>query len=236
LNGFRVNVPGLTVFLAILAAATLYQVFYYSISKGRISLTGTVVAAYPAITVALSLLFLDERLSTLQYFGIASIIGGGVVVAIPEGNTGEKAPAGDAGWLLWGLAGASTIGVGDFLIKISVNSIGAHSNAFFLALIFNLLSAANYLVDRRNRRAPAIFSKRFAPTLSGICLHLIGAVLFWSAMDLEKISLVGPVSSIYPAIVAVLAVKFLKESISVKHGAGIGITVLGLILVGVGGV
>ena len=55
-------------------------------------------------------------------------------------------------------------------------------------------------------------------------------------MGLEKISLVGPVSSIYPAIVAVLAVKFLKESISAKHGVGIGITILGLILVGVGGI
>jgi uncharacterized membrane protein len=236
LNDSEVNVPGFEVFLTMLAAATLYQFFFYSISKGRISLTGTVVAAYPVFTVVLSLLFLDERLGPLQYVGIASIIGGGVVVAVPEDGTRKKGSSHDAGWLLWGFAGAFTIGVGDFLIKTTVNAIGAHNNAFFLALIFNFLSAVNYLVDRRNRKAPAIFSKRFAPTLSGICLHLIGAILFWSAMGLEKISLVGPVSSIYPAIVAVLAVKFLKERISAKHGTGIGITILGLILVGVGGI
>jgi uncharacterized membrane protein len=116
-----------------------------------------------------------------------------------------------------------------------VNSIGAHSNTFFLALVFNFLSAVNYLVDRRNRKVPAIFSNRFTHTLTGICLHLIGAILFWSAMGLGKISLVGPVSSIYPAIVAILAVKLLKESISPKHGIGIGVTVIGLILVGFGG-
>jgi uncharacterized membrane protein len=236
LNGFEVNVPGPAVILTMLAGAFLYQFFYYSISKGRISLTGTVVAAYPVFTVALSLLFLGERLGPIQYVGIASIIGGGVVVAVPEGGVRENVPPHDAGWLFWGFAGAFTIGVGDFLIKTSIDAIGTHNNAFYLALIFNVLSAANYLVDRRNRKPPAIFSRRFTPTLWGICLHLIGAILFWSAMEMEKISLVGPVSSIYPAIVAILAVKFLKERISTKHGVGIGITVLGLILVGVGGI
>jgi uncharacterized membrane protein len=134
------------------------------------------------------------------------------------------------------LAGALTIGVGYFLIKTSIDAIGTRSNAFFLGSIFNVLSAANYLVDRRSRKPPPIFSKRFTPTLSGICLHLIGAILFWSAMGMQKISLVGPVSSIYPAIVAILAARFLKERISAKHGVDIGITILGLILAGVGGI
>jgi uncharacterized membrane protein len=116
-----------------------------------------------------------------------------------------------------------------------VNAIGPHRNTFFLALIFNVLSALNYLVDRRGRNAPPIFTKRFLPTLVGICLHLIGALLFFSAIGRGKISLVSPVTSIYPAIFAVLAVKFLRERISLKHGFGIGLTVLGLIIVGAGG-
>ena len=101
--------------------------------------------------------------------------------------------------------------------------------------MLNGLSALNYLVDGKNRKAPALFTRKFRPTFIGICIHLIGAFIFMFSLDRGKISLIGPVSSIYPALMAVLAVKFLGERISLKHGIGIGVTMLGLILIGISG-
>ena len=62
----------------------------------------------------------------------------------------------------------------------------------------------------------------------------IGTLLFILAFDYGKVSLIAPVSSIYPAIIALLAVRFLGEKITIKQGTGIGVIVSGLVLIGLG--
>jgi uncharacterized membrane protein len=132
----------------------------------------------------------------------------------------------------WGLLGAFTLGTGDFLTKVSVQRIGSYSHIFFQAVALNLFSGFNYLVDRAHRSVPPLATRRFLPTLFGILLHLVGALLFLLAFGYGPASLVGPVSSVYPALLALLAVRFLGETVSWKQAAGIGLIVMGLVLVG----
>jgi drug/metabolite transporter (DMT)-like permease len=250
LGGFRINTPPLRIVVVILSACFLYQFFYYSISRGQISLTSTIVAGYPVFTIALSHIFLHERLEPGQYLGVALILAGGATVALPRragggvaqppgsvaGSRGRVVPkAHEYSWVLWGLGGAFTLGTGDFLTKVSVESIGSYSHIFFEALILNLFSGFNYLVDRGNRALPPLGSRRFLPTLFGILMHLLGALLFLLAFGYGPASLVGPVSSVYPAFLALLAVRFLGDVITWKQGLGIGLIVGGLILTGWGG-
>jgi len=243
LGGFRINLPPLGIWVVILSACFLYQFFYYSISRGQISLTSTVVAGYPVFTIALGHIFLRERLEAWQYLGVALILAGGVTIALPRRNRRlrqEPPRETDPGargrsWILWGLVGAFTLGTGDFLTKVSVDAIGSYSHVFFEALVLNLFSGLNYLVDRRNRALPALGSRRFLPSLFGILMHLAGALLFLLAFGHGPASLVGPVSSIYPAFLVLLAVRFLHEVITWRQGLGIGLTVAGLVLVGLGG-
>ena len=256
LGGFRINLPPLGIWIVILSACFLYQFFYYSISRGQISLTSTVVAGYPVFTIALGHTFLHERLEAWQYLGVALILAGGVTITLPrrnqrlrqersgaldpgaEAHRGQPAAAAGAGgraWILWGLVGAFTLGTGDFLTKVSVDAIGSYSHVFFEALVLNLFSGLNYLVDRRNRALPALGSRRFLPSFFGILMHLVGALLFLLAFGHGPASLVGPVSSIYPAFLVLLAVRFLHEVITWRQGLGIGLTVAGLVLVGLGG-
>ena len=232
LNGFRLPRPPWAVLLAVLVAAFIYQFFYYSISKGQLSLTGTIIATSPLFTILLSHLLLGERLAAWQYLGLAMILGGGVFVAMPSRPI--PGAARDLSWVLWGAVGAVALGTGDFLSKFSVDRVGPYTNLFLLALFNNLASGANYLLDRRNRRAPVILSRRFLPTLFGIVVHLLGALLFMVAFGFGPASLVSTVSSIYPAVMMLLAVRFLKERISWRQGSGVGCIVAGLALVGLG--
>jgi uncharacterized membrane protein len=103
-----------------------------------------------------------------------------------------------------------------------------------MALISNAVVGCNYLVDRRNRPVPPLFQRRALPTLIGIVVNLAGALLFLLAFDYGKVSLIAPVSSTYPALMALLAVKLLNETISPKQGTGIAVAIIGLILVGMG--
>lgn len=233
LSRFRIEVPPIRILLIILAASVLFQLFYYCLSRGQVSLTGTVIAIYPMITIVLSHLFLGERLSPLQYLSVGLILAGGLAVAFPDKR--QILHTGGLSWLPWGLAGALSLGTGDFLSKFSINKIGAYSHIFFLSLFAVGLAGVNYLIDTPNRAAPRVFARSFLPSLFGIVLHLVGALCFLLAFDYGPISLISPVSSVYPALLALLAVKFLKDKISVIQGIGIGIITTGLIAIGFSG-
>jgi DME family drug/metabolite transporter len=233
LSKFHISFPPIRVLLVILAASILFQLFYYSLYRGQVSLTATVIAAYPVITMLLSHIFLGERLSRPQYLGVALIIFGGVAVAFPR----RKQARGIEGfsWLLWALAGALSIGAGDFLSKLSINQIGSYSHIFFLALAAMGLSGANYLIDKPGRPRPVFFSRGFLTSFLGISLNLAGALCFLLALGHGPISLISPVSSVYPALLALLAVRFLKDRVSTMQGIGIGVITGGLVTIGLSG-
>ena len=86
LSGFSIQTPPPAVVGIIILASGLYLFFFYAISRGQISLTGTIVAGYPLFTVLLSYFFLGEKLTVLQYLGIALILVGDTVVALPDGG------------------------------------------------------------------------------------------------------------------------------------------------------
>lgn len=233
LSKSRINLPSIRVFFTILAASVLFQFFYYSLSRGQVSLTGTVIAIYPMITILLSYLFLGERLSRLQYLSVGLILVGGVAVAFP--NKKQVLHTDGLSWLPWGLAGAFCLGTGDFLSKSSINQIGSYSHIFFLSLVAIGLSGINYIIDKPNRPLPRFFARSFLPSFVGIFLHLVGALCFLLAFDYGPVSLISPVSSVYPALLALLAVRFLKDKINLIQGIGIGIITGGLVSIGFSG-
>lgn len=231
---FLIKLPPLKNIGIILGASSLYHLFYYSISKGKISLTGTLVAGYPIFTIALSHLFLGERLNPLQYLGITLILIGDFTFAIPEKPGKLKNEKGNLSWILWGLVGACTIGSGDFITKLSINQIGVYRHMLTLSLFSNAVSSINYLLDKKNRDMPKILSRRSLPSFAGIIITLIGSIFFLLAMENGAASLIVSISSIYPGFVALLAVRFLGERVSIKQVTGIITAVFGLILIGLG--
>lgn len=69
--------------LALLAGAT-YFLYYYVIAKGQVSLTGTILGAYPLTTIILSAVFLGEQTSLIQKLATVLVILGSVLIAMPS--------------------------------------------------------------------------------------------------------------------------------------------------------
>ena len=70
--------------------------------------------------------------------------------------------------------------------------------------------------------------------LSGVC-GAAGMITFYLALGHGRASSVVPVIGVYPAVVAVLAVAFLSERLTMTQAAGVALAVVGVILVGTGG-
>lgn len=232
LSNFEINAPTLSVLLIIALAQAGYMIFFYAISRGELALTGTIVAGYPVTTIIFSQLFLGEKLVPIQFLGVALVILGAVAISLPERGLPKEIR--DLSWVKWGVAAAILIGFADFLSKISVNQIGSYSSIFFLTLITLPLLLGNYLIDKKNRPVPRFSGRKFRPTLLGNLMMSAGTFVFYLALGQGDASLVVPVSSIYPAFIAILAMTFLKEKVTAKQGAGIVSAILGIILTGFG--
>ena len=72
-----------------------------------------------------------------------------------------------------------------------------------------------------------------SPALSALS-GSIGLITFYLALQEGKASVVVPMIGLYPAIVALLAVAFLDERLSVVQYAGVLLAVTGVVLLGAG--
>ena len=70
--------------------------------------------------------------------------------------------------------------------------------------------------------------------ISGAC-GATGMITFYLALDSGKASNVVPVIGVYPVLVAILAVAFLAERLTLTQAAGVVLAVGGVILIGSGG-
>lgn len=228
----KITWPTFPILLILTIAAGFYFVYPYALNKGKVALTGTVIAICPLFTIILSYLFLDEAISLKQILGIIIILSGVVGIGLPEKNLDQSCR--NLSWLKWGLGYAALGGTADFLVKISANQIGAYSNILVLTLIYQTGSIINYLLDKKGRPLPKFSAKNFGPTIWGQILLLTGGFAFLTAFDYGPVSLISPVAGSYPVMTVLLATIFLKEKLNRRQLAGILGVVLGIVLVGLG--
>lgn len=230
-SNFQVTTLTLPVAGTLLLTFSAYYLYFYTLTKGELALTGTVIATYPVATIILSSIFFGEKLSLFQMLGIIIVIVGSILVALPERNLPKNVQ--NYSWLRYGIITSLLIGIGDFIAKYSVNQLGSYSYLFYAPLFLIILSIINFILDKKNRSLPKINKKNLWPTFIGGLLLSLGNIFFFLAYGVGNASLVAPISSVYPALMVVLAVIFLKEKITKKQILGITLIVLGIIAVGI---
>lgn len=123
----------ITVFpYAFLSAILSEAFFFYILSKGEISITGTVLASYPIFTILFSNLILKERLTLSQNIFVLLVILGILLLSLPKEFS--KADLKKKSYILWALLGAVVTGFSDTISKKSIDATTASSFLFALAL------------------------------------------------------------------------------------------------------
>jgi transporter family protein len=132
-----------------------------------------------------------------------------------------------AAWLINSLVALVCFGLWGFLPKIAVRYITPRS-----ALVYETLGVVTIgcIVFLTVGKSISTDLRGILPAgLAGI-LGTIGLLCFLYAVNVGSVSVVAPLTALYPAIVILLAAAFLKENVTPTQIAGIGLAILSVIL------
>jgi len=207
--------------------------FLEALSRANVSLVGTLVAAYPCVTVVAAFLLLAERLSAVQYAGVGLIILGVIALSLRQTDSGASISR-----------MALTLAIGSFLayglmgivMKEVVGLIGNDNAMGFNSVVYVVIGVSYWTVRRRGHPEQSFTHMPRGAVLIGALGMAIGAVggifLIWALVD-GPTSIVVALSGAYPIVTISLALVFLKERIILRQVPGLLAILAGLPLVSI---
>jgi drug/metabolite transporter (DMT)-like permease len=209
------------------AMLALYRAF----EIGKLSLTGSVSASYPALTVVLSLLS-GERLSAYRAIGIVAAMLGVLLVATGEKPVKDTESAEETKGLAglgWAIGAAISFAILFWLLGIRiVPRTGALATVWLIrvtgALLTFVVVVANKIPLRiKDKRTRAqVYTMGYLDT-AAFALSNLG-------MRVEQVAIVSVLGSLYGAVTVAFAAIFLKERIAPIQWTGIAAIFLGVAL------
>lgn len=126
-------------------------------------------------------------------------------------------------WLLLSFIVMFLIALGSFLGKVALLKDSSMRVYFFEAIGTLTVFTVFALINRE-----AIFSN-FSINPYGLLMGIswgVGTVVFLYALEIGKVSLIVPLTALYPAIAVILAVIFLGETLGPREIAGIALAII----------
>lgn len=211
-------------------ARTGYYLYLEGLEKGSVTMVGSITAAYPAITVALAVSFLGERLLPVNFVGIVLIISSMVALSYFNGRAPDELNFSRAA-LVISIAVLLLWGVGGVFIKASLSGMPLIGYLGLYPFILPPLAIA-YLRYRRATRATIL--PRWAVPVAGAVivaeLWQLGYFAETAAVSAGSASIVYPIISAYPVVTIVAAHFTLREKVSRTDWILLFPVILGVVL------
>lgn len=208
---------------------------------GEVTVVQPILCLTVVVSALVGVIWLKEKVSVLEWIGIATVFAGVVMVSIVKGGGESRLPVAFHAVVFFavviGLAGAA----------FTMGRIGI-SNEFSLALsaglTFGLANVSVALVTLQMNALPEgipVFPDMAVRLLTGIPLYgvivfnIIGSVFYQTAFANGRASIVASVCTIIGNTVPIVAaIAILGEKVRPLHGAGILVVLLGAVVLAVG--
>jgi len=190
-----------------------YVVYYESMKHGKISIVGTVAGAYAPWTVILALVFLGESLSVFEMAAIALTVLSVLLFTYASGN-GEGQRTERKGLIL-ALCAFFLWGTSAVMAKDVLGDIG---NTNFL-LVFGLVNPAIWTVYwLASTKGKLCINGAGIGILELSLLFLaLGGITLYVSFDNGPVSIVSPVTNLYPIVTVLVAKVRLKEKLTTRQ-------------------
>lgn len=203
--------------------------YIYVLSKGQLSITGTLLSTFPIFTVIFSVLINHEALSWLGMLAIALMIIGTIVVALPESKTKERIkPL----LLILPITAAIGIGVSDSLSKFYINDAGAGTFLVATGIMQFVVSIFCFVLARgKLKEITTAFKnpKNYKFAFWGSFMLCLCILFVFLSFEFINASIAAPIIGTAPVFMLILARIFLKEKVSKKNLTGIIVVLIGIL-------
>lgn len=200
--------------------------FYEGVRTDNSSLVGSISASFSAVAVLLSLIFLNETITSIQTI-IIIIIFIGVFISSSKFSDLSRGKIKITRGIPLALISMASWGIYAAFIKIPVHEIGWFWPLYITYLTFPL--ALFYMKVRNIKLNKPKLKSSLLPILLASLL-IGGAELVYNiAISHEQVSLVAPIAGAYPALYSGLAYFVFKDQISHQQVLGIILTLSGII-------
>ena len=130
--------------------------------------------------------------------------------------------------ILLGLTGAFSWGAADFAARFASRRVGAYRTLFFMQF-FGFLALSAYLKWTIGFSGVASGWRPWAMAIAAGILNMVGSLALYHSFEIGTMSIVGPVSSSYPALTVALSL-LSGERIHALRATGLAVTLVGVIL------
>jgi drug/metabolite transporter (DMT)-like permease len=202
--------------------------FYRCIELGKLSVVAPLSASYPVLTLILSA-FSGERLTPARICGMAATLLG--VICVARGETiGDQGPKSAKQGIVWALCASVAFGVLFWILGLRViATTGAYATVWLIRLTGASVTLSLILLSRSP--SPKIRGSALAQTATMGLLDTSAFVASNRGMQMEQVSIVTVLSSLYGAVTVVLAAVLLRERVSKVQWFGIVAIFAGIVLI-----
>jgi transporter family protein len=228
----NLSVPIWIAFVILIASifyAAAYLLFFRGFELGDVSIISATMNLWAVFTMLFAFLFLGQRLSQFQFFGVLMILIGVAMVSLNVSDIKAKNLQ-----LLSGIKetvlAALLFGIFWNLSEIVSERIGWLPTTLFVKIgIVLFLLLFSFLVNRELNLAGTTPRMKSIILLAGVLEAAAVASVNWG-LTIGDAILVSPISSALSVVTIALAVVFLKEKITKLQGFGMIVVITGIVL------
>ncbi|MBN1677075.1 MAG: DMT family transporter [Candidatus Thermoplasmatota archaeon] len=199
-----------------------FVTYYESLKHGKVSVVGTIAGAYAPWTVVLALVFLGETMSTGEGLGVALVVSAMLLFAyIPNNGNGNKKTEllgivfASMSLFFWGSSAAMAKGV--------ITDIGNTDFIGVYALICPTIWIVYWLATERGKfEMPK--SNKWLLELSMLFIAG-GGITLYLAIENGNVSIVSPVTNLYPVLTIAVAKLRLKEKLNLRQSVALAMLI-----------
>lgn len=202
---------------------TLLWIFYFkALDLGTVSKVTPIDKTSIILTLILSSIFLNEKITEIKVFSIILILVG-TLLTIKRENKNSK----DNKWILYAVLTAIFTSTTTILSKIGIENTNTSLTTFLRTVIVLLLLTAITLIKKKYKNIKKLNKKNYLYiVLSGISTSL-SWLFYFTSLSIGEASIVFPIEKLSLVVSIIVSCIFLKEKLSKKQILGIVIIVLG---------
>ena len=226
LSLFAIEIILIAGFLGVIS----YLAFYKGLQVGKVSIISPISSCWAAVTVILSLIFLNETLTKFQAYGVTLAITGAVLTSFKWHDLKKLNLKNLATGVHYAIIAMLSWGIYVVLISMLVPELGWFLPIFFIKAVAVLYLLAYFAIAKKEFSFP----KNVATfvVLIGI-LETIAFLSLGVGISSEYTAIVAPIAAAFPAVTIILARIFFKESLDINQKIGIISVLAGLVLLSI---